>query len=146
MNLAQRIKRKFKKLKLRIYLWEKGVSMFKTPEDILGYEKTCISICRKLIAHEDSKYSIAPLSDKRYIINKKLDIFIIIVDNRVEITNHVCPYVVKLNERDSSKLKRQFDDRVEKIRFDYEKEKHSGINNTLHSILEKLLKDGESEN
>jgi hypothetical protein len=58
----------------------------------------------------------------------------------------VCPYVVKLNERDSSKLKRQIDDRVEKIRLDYEKEMHSGINNTLHSILEKVLKDGESEN
>lgn len=144
MGLSKWLRRKVKKLKLRFYLWERGTSWFKAPEDVVGYEKTCTAICRKLITHKSSKYTIAPLSDKRYIINKDLDIFVVIVDNRVEITNHVYHYIIKLSEKDITKLRKQFDAKVEQIRLEYESEIKSQINNTLSTILEKVLNDNNS--
>ena len=148
MGFTKWLRRKVKKLKLRFYLWERGTSWFKAPEDVVGYEKTCTAICRKLITHKSSKYTIAPLSDKRYIINKDLDIFVVIVDNRVEITNHVYHYIIKLSEKDITKLRKQFDAKVEQIRLEYESEIKSQINNTLSTILEKVLndKDGNDSN
>ncbi len=146
MGLSKWLRRKVKKLKLRLYLWERGSSWFKAPQDVLGYEKTCTAICRKLITHEGSKYTIAPLSEKRYIINKELDIFVVMVDNRVEITNHVYHYIIKLSERDITKLRKQFDDKVEQIRLEYESEIKSQINNTLSTILDKVLKNGKTDN
>ena len=146
MGFTKWLRRKVKKLKLRFYLWERGTSWLKTPEDLVGYEKTCTAICRKLITHKNSKYTIAPLSEKRYIINKDLDIFVVIVDNRVEITNHVYHYIIKLSEKDITKLKKQFDSKVEQIRLDYESEIKSQINNTLNTILDKVLNDKDSDN
>ena len=146
MGFTKWLRRKVKKLKLRFYLWERGTSWLKTPEDLVGYEKTCTTICRKLITHKNSKYTIAPLSEKRYIINKDLDIFVVIVDNRVEITNHVYHYIIKLSEKDVTKLKKQFDAKVEQIRLDYESEIKSQINNTLSTILDKVLNDKDSNN
>ena len=146
MGFTKWLRRKVKKLKLRFYLWERGTSWLKTPEDLVGYEKTCTAICRKLITHKNSKYTIAPLSEKRYIINKDLDIFVVIVDNRVEITNHVYHYIIKLSEKDITKLKKQFDAKVEQIRLDYESEIKSQINNTLSTILDKVLNDKDSNN
>jgi hypothetical protein len=144
MGFTKWLRRKVKKLKLKFYLWERGTNWLKTPEDLVGYEKTCTAICRKLITHKNSKYTIAPLSEKRYIINKDLDIFVVIVDNRVEITNHVYHYIIKLSEKDITKLKKQFDSKVEQIRLDYESEIKSQINNTLSTILDKVLNDKDS--
>lgn len=144
MGFTKWLRRKLKRLKLRIYLWEKGISWLKTPEDVLGYERTCMAICRKLITHNESKYTIAPLSEKRYIINKYLDIFVVIVENRVEITNHVYHYIIKLSEKDITKLKKQFDAKVEQIRLEYESDIKSQINNTLSTILNKVLNDKDS--
>jgi hypothetical protein len=141
MGFTKWLRRKVKKLKLRFYLWERGTKWFKAPEDIMGYEKTCTAICRKLITHKSSKYTIAPLSEKRYIINKDLDIFVVMAENRVEITNHVYHYIIKLSERDITKLKKQFDGKVEQIRLEYESDIKSQINNTLTTILEKVLND-----
>ena len=146
MGLSKWLRRKVKKLKLRFYLWERDASLFKGPdEDDLGYEKTCKAICRKLIIHQASNYSIAPLSEKRYIINKELGIFVVIVDNRVEITNHVYHYIIKLSEKDITKLKRQFDSKVEEIRLEYENEIKSQINNTLNTLLESVLNNGNTD-
>jgi F0F1-type ATP synthase membrane subunit b/b' len=63
------------------------------------------------------------------------------VENRVEITNHVYHYIIKLSEKDSTKLKKQFDAKVEQIRLEYENDIKSQINNTLNTILEKVLND-----
>jgi hypothetical protein len=146
MGFTKWLRRKVKKLKLRFFLWERGTKWFKAPQDVLGYERTCTAICRKLITHNESKYTIAPLSEKRYIINKELDIFVVIVDNRVEITNHVYHYIINLTEKDMNKLKNQFDAKVEQIRLEYESEIKSQINNTLSTILEKILNNDKTNN
>ena len=136
--LKNKIKRLVKRFRVKFYRWEKGASWFKVPSDSTGYENICKAICRKMINHPDSKFTIAPLAHKRYIINKQLDIFIIIVDSKIEITNHVYHYVINLGERDVNKIIEHFDNKVDRIRVQYEEEIKSQIENTLHSIYDKI--------
>ena len=136
--LKNKIKRLVKRFRVKFYRWEKGSSWFKVPSDSTGYENICKAICRKMINHPDSKFTIAPLSHKRYIINKQLDIFIIIVDSKIEITNHVYHYVINLGERDVNKIIEHFDNKVDRIRVQYEGEIKSQIENTLHNIYDKI--------
>lgn len=136
--LKNKIKRLVKRFRVKFYRWEKGSSWFKTPAEPTGYENICKAICRKMINHPDSKFTIAPLSHKRYIINKPLDIFIIIVDSKIEITNHVYHYVINLGERDVNKIIEHFDNKVDHLRVQYEEEIKSQIENTLHSIYDKI--------
>jgi len=70
-------------------------STLKSYEEIEPYEKTAFRICVKVISHPNSEFMIAPMSNKRFIINEELNLFIIIDHIRVEITNHVFDYDVK---------------------------------------------------
>ena len=81
---------------------------------------------------------IAPMSDKRYLKNDDMGIFITMSERRVEITNHVYNYNVKLTERDWERLSYIFDTETDKRRLDYESEVNSQITNSLHSILERV--------
>ena len=101
-------------------------------------EKICKSICYKLINQEDSKFLIAPISGKRYINNKRLDVFVILDERRVSITDHIYHYDVVLCERDWDRITRMYDNRTEKIRQDFEDNVKSQINNSLHQILNKI--------
>ena len=139
MNIIRRwLKRQIKRIKVKFYIWERGKSWLKTPSDVTGYEKISCAIVRKMINHPDSKFTIAPLSGKRYIINKTLDIFVIMEDSKLEITNHVYHYVISLGERDMEKLTNHFNTKVETQRLEYEDQIKSQITNTLHKIYDKI--------
>jgi hypothetical protein len=97
--------RQTKRMKVRFRKWNRNHKVFKAPEIVNGYENISCAIVRKMISHPDSKFTIAPLSEKRYIVNKTVDIFVIIEDGKVEITNHVYHYVVSLGEIDINKIK-----------------------------------------
>jgi hypothetical protein len=107
-------------------------------EEEVSYEKTCFKICLKVISNRDTEFMIAPMSDKRYLKNDTLGIFITMSDHRVEITNHVYNYNVKLNGRDWQRLTYVFDTETDKRRLDYENEVNSQITNSLHTILERV--------
>ena len=98
------VRRQIKRIKVKLHIWERGQKWFKAPKDTTGYENITTAIVRKMINHSDSKFTIAPLSGKRYIVNKTLDIFVIIEDSKVEITNHIYHYVSTLGQRDIEKL------------------------------------------
>jgi len=132
------LKRKIKRLGIKFFMWEKGTKFLKPEGEKTEYEKVCLSICRKLISHPDSKFTIAPISDKKYIINETLGMFVVFQDQKVEITNHVYHYVVRLDTRDSSRLKHMFDNKTESIRINYEDKIKSQISNSLNKILEKI--------
>ena len=72
------LKRQYKRLKVKFYIWERGKTWFKQPNEITGYERITCAIVRQLINHPDSKFTLAPLSGKRYIVNKTLYIYLII--------------------------------------------------------------------
>jgi hypothetical protein len=139
-KLRKWFRRQYKRLKVKLHVWERGTSWFKPPKDTTGYENITTAIVRKMINHPDSKFTIAPLSGKRYIVNKTLDIFIIMEDSKVEITNHVYHYVSSLGERDIEKLRKLYDTKVEDQRTNYEEEIKSQISNTLQAIYDKISK------
>ena len=138
--MKNRIKRFFSRLKLKMYLWTKSPSRVAPSfqEEEVSYEKTCFKICLKVISNRDTDFMIAPMSDKRYLKNDTLGIFITMSDHRVEITNHVYNYNVKLNGRDWQRLTYIFDIETDKRRLDYENEVNSQITNSLHSILDRV--------
>lgn len=130
----------FKRLRKRLFIRFKKFerNMFKDTFEYTGYEVICTAIVRKMINHKDTKYTIAPLSGKRYLVNKTLDIFVIMEDSKVEITNHVYHYVITLPKKNMEKLVNQYDKKVDEERIMYENQIKSQIDNTLHKIYDKI--------
>jgi hypothetical protein len=81
---------------------------------------------------------IAPMSNKRYIRNNELGIFVTLDNYRVEVTNHVFNYNVKLSSRDWERLTYIYDTETEKRRTEMEKEVSSNIKNSLDHVLKRL--------
>lgn len=129
---------RIKRLRVAFIKLERSNTLFKTEHPISDYEKTCAAICRRVINNEHSKFSIAPLSDKKYVINEPLGIFVVIQDTKLEITNHVYHYEVNLNHTTSRRIHNMFDNKTEKIRLEYENQIRSQISNSLQSILKKV--------
>ena len=138
--MKNRIKRFLSRLKIKFYIWSKRSSNIipTYQNEILSYEKTCFKICLKIIQHKDTEFMIAPMSDKRYLKNDDMKIFITMTDHRVEITNHVYNYNVKLHGRDWERLTYIFDLEADKRRLNYEGEVNSQITNSLHNILDQV--------
>jgi hypothetical protein len=121
-------------------------STLKTYEEIVPHEKTAFKICVKLISDKDSEFMIAPMSQKRFIINEKLNLFVIIDWSRVEITNHVFHYDVKLSSRDNERLLYLYDTETEKRRSNTETIIKSNITNTLEKVYQAINKEIEKTN
>jgi len=113
-------------------------STMKTHEEVELHEKTAFKICVKVISHKDSNFMIAPMSNKRYILNETLNLFIIIDYGKVEITNHVFHYDVKLTSRDFDRVIYLYDNETERRRNKSEMEIKSNIKNSLQKVLEKI--------
>jgi hypothetical protein len=133
------LKKLLKRIRVKWLLWTKKTSLMKTyQEEVASYEKTCFKICLKLISNPNSEFMIAPMSQKRYIKNEEFEMFITMDFGRVEITNHIFNYNVKLSERDWQRLIYIFDVETEKRRTETEKEVSSQITNSLDKVLERL--------
>lgn len=128
-----------KRLYLKFYLFfYKKVNAGVGVEDEHEYQKVCLSICRKLITHEDSVFLIAPISGKKYIKNDKLDLFVVMNERHINVTNHTYNYSVFISERDYQRITYLFDQNTEKRKQEYEKKIKSQITHSLHSILDKI--------
>ena len=101
-------------------------------------ERLCKSICYKLINLPDSKFLIAPISGKRYIKNSRLELFVILDDKRISITNHVYRYDVVFTDRDFDRITRMYDNKTETIRQEFENDMKSQIQSSLSTILDRL--------
>lgn len=135
-------KRIYKRFKLRLNKIGRSSAM-KTYEEVELHEKTAFKICVKLISDKDSDFMIAPMSQKRFIINEKLNLFILIDYGRVEITNHVFHYDVKLSRRDYERITYLYDTETEKRRTNTEMTIKSNIKNTLEKVYEAISKETE---
>jgi hypothetical protein len=132
------LKRIFKKFKIRFSTMGRSSLRTNSPEDIEPYEKTAFKICVKVISHPESEFMIAPMSNKRYIINQELSLFVIIDYGRVEITNHIFHYDVKLSRRDFERITYLYDTETEKRRTATEDEVKGNIKNSLVKVYEKI--------
>ncbi len=135
-------KRIYKRFKIRLNKIGRSSAM-KTYEEVEPHEKTAFKICLKLISDKDSDFMIAPMSQKRFIINEKLNLFIIIDFGRVEITNHVFHYDVKLSSRDYERITYLYDTETEKRRSNTERVIKSNIKNTLEKVYDAISKETE---
>jgi hypothetical protein len=138
--MKKMIKRMFTRLWWRYLLWSRKLTTRKNMNVSDDYESISASICRKLMTHENTKFAIAPLSEKRYIINESLGMFIVLEPDMrtVELTNHVYHYTVKMSDKTFKSIANTFDKKVEGIRVKYESEIHNQIQHSLHNVLEKL--------
>ena len=109
-----------------------------TYEEIEPYEKTAFKIVVKMISHKKSDFMIAPMSNKRYNINEELGLFVLIDFGRVEITNHVFHYNVKMSSRDFERITYLYDTETEKRRNITEAEVKSNIKNSLIKVYDKI--------
>lgn len=132
------LKRIFKKFKIRFSTMGRSSLRTNSPEDIEPYEKTAFKICVKVISHPESEFMIAPMSNKRYIINQELSLFVIIDYGRVEITNHIFHYDVKLSRRDFERITYLYDTETEKRRTATEDEVKGNIKNSLVKVYERI--------
>lgn len=128
------MKRLLKKIGIKIY------KLFKRNKrkDVSENEIKAAAICRKLINHPLSKFLIAPVSNKRYIRNEKLRMFIVISDNKIRIVNHVYSYDIVIIESEYQRLEKMFDNKVESMRLKFEEEINSQIEVSLTTIIKKL--------
>ena len=138
-------KRIYKRFKIRLNKIGRSSAM-KTYEEVELHEKTAFKICVKLISDKDSDFMIAPMSQKRFIINEKLNLFILIDYGLVEITNHVFHYDVKLSRRDYERITYLYDTETEKRRMNTEVTIKSNIKNTLEKVYEAISKQTEKNN
>jgi hypothetical protein len=102
------------------------------------HEFKCFKICEKLIHKEDTTLLLTPISEKRYIKNDSLGIFIVIHDGTVKIVNHVYSYTIFMEGVNYEKIISEFNNEVEKRRLQMEKEINSNIKHSLSRILESL--------
>ena len=135
----------YKSFKIRLNKIGRSSSM-KTYEEVELHEKTAFKICVKLISDKNSDFMIAPMSQKRFIINEKLNLFILIDYGRVEITNHVFHYDVRLSKRDYERITYLYDTETEKRRMNTEVTIKSNIKNTLEKVYEAISKQTEKNN
>ncbi len=107
-----------------------------------AHEMECISICKKLIKMEDSILLMTPLTDKRFIKNEKMGIYVIMEKYNVQVINHIYSYSITLGDKSWGKLIDFYNQEIEKRRNQFESEirsniKHS-LKNILHDIEEKI--------
>lgn len=140
IKLKKYIKKKLKVIYVKFLIWNRNKSNFKSEEEVDEYEKISAIICRKLMNRPDTKFSIAPLSEKRYIINESLGMFIVLepYNRDVELTNHVYHYSVRMREKTFKSIAHIFDNKVEAIRLKYENEIKAKIEHSLHNVLDKI--------
>lgn len=131
------LKRWIKRFFVKLNRWSKN-NAFNPKRPLTKNESLCIAICRRLINHADSKFLIAPVSQRRYIKNQTLNLFVVLEENQVSITNHVYHYDVNLTESEYRKLRKLYDLKTESIRQNYEDEIKSQIVHSLSTILEKV--------
>lgn len=103
-----------------------------------SYELDCLKICKKMITRQDSTLLLTPITNKRYIKNDTLAIFIKIDGGIVNVINHKYSYTVPMSDRSITEITNLFNDTVENHRKVMEEEITSNIKHSLQDISKSL--------
>jgi len=98
------------------------------------HELDCLKICKKLINREDSVLLLTPITNKRYIKNDNLGLFITIDGSLIKVINHKYSYVVPMSDRSITEITNTFNYKVEEHRKQMEDEISSNIKHSLRYI------------
>jgi hypothetical protein len=135
--MKKTIVRFFKRFYVKLVIFNRKYSS-DARQPISQTQKMCMSIARKLIRHPNSKFDIAPKSRKRYVTNSEVDLFIILDNRGISITNHVYHYDVILNDRNWNTIIKMYDAKVEELTQKVEDQVMSQIEHSLENILKKV--------
>lgn len=126
----------------KIYIWSaRKLDMdYVQRSNLLPHEGDCVVICKKLVKMRDSVMLMTPLTDKRYIKNERLQIYVIMQNQHVQIINHIYSYSVSLNQRSWKRLIDFYNIEMEERRLGFEEEITSNIKHSLKNILDELDK------
>jgi hypothetical protein len=125
------------KLMFKVYLYLKNKFDPKPP--ITEEEKFCIEITKELIDRESSVLTLAPLSQKRFIKNDELGMFIMIDNRLINIINHIYSYTLVIEDTNSyEEILSNFDKKLDSIRISLETEFRSNIQSSLKNILDSI--------
>jgi hypothetical protein len=127
----------WKKTKISLHRWYRD-RMFNDYIEDTPIQTTAINICRRVMHLPESELLYAPMSQKRYIRNEELGIFIIIKDKQIDVVNHIYHYNVELPFNRINKIVRMFDTETELRRSTYEKQMMSQIGHSLSKILDSI--------
>jgi hypothetical protein len=121
--------------KIFVYLKNKFDPQPPVPEEV----NTCINIVLKVLDYPDTELVLAPISKKRFIVNKKKKMSITVADRSICIINHIYSYTVYVeNDECYDKVLKKFNDRSEAKTIQLENEISSNIKHSLLDILNKL--------
>jgi hypothetical protein len=125
------------RLMFKVYLYLKNKFDPKPP--ITEEEKFCIEITKELINRENSVLTLAPLSQKRFIKNDELNMFIMIDNRLINIINHIYSYTLVIEDTNSyEEILSNFDKKLDSIRISLETEFRSNIQSSLKNILDSI--------
>jgi hypothetical protein len=125
------------RLLFKIYLSLK--ERFDPTPPIPEEEKITIDICSKLLDDPNSKLTIAPLVNKRFVKNKEKDMYIVIHEHTINLINHVYSYSIYVSDSQSYvDIVNKFDKMLDEERLKLEEEIKNNIQHSLSSILNKL--------
>jgi hypothetical protein len=128
---------KFKRL-IQSLVLQTIKSMDYSREKRSSYELECLIICKKMIQRSDSILLLTPLTNKRYIKNDPLSIFITIDGGLINVINHKYSYVVPMSDRSIKEINDIFNSTVENQRKKMEDEITSNIKHSLRDISKSL--------
>lgn len=77
------------------------------------YAGMCMTIAKKLICKEDSILLFTPITQKYYIHNYELGIYMVIDNGVLSVTNHSYSYEVKLTGKNERILTKKFERELE---------------------------------
>jgi hypothetical protein len=127
----------FTRLLFKFYL--KLKDKFDQTPKITDEEKYCVQICLKLLENSSSKLTFAPVSSTRFIVNEDKQMFVVINNHTINITNHVYSYTVYVQESSSyTKVVKRFDTLLEEERQNIQEEIRRNIKHSLQCILNSL--------
>ena len=126
----------------RIYIWmaRKVDIEYVHRQEMMPHEGDCVVICKKLVKMKDSVMLMTPLTDKRFIKNERLQIYVIMQNQHVQIINHIYSYSVSLSYRSWKRLVDFYNLEIEDRRTGFEEEITSNIRHSLKNILDELEK------
>lgn len=108
-------------------------------EDRKDFNCETFSICKRLIAQEESTLLISPISGKRYIKSDDKQLYVIIEPNTVTIVNHAYSYTIAMDSPAFQRLVKVFDFEVERRREEMEAEIKSNVKHSLTQIYQNLV-------
>lgn len=127
----------FTKILYKFYL--KLKDKFDPSPRITDEERYCVQICTKLLENPMSKLTFAPVSESRFIVNEERQMFVVINNHTINITNHVYSYTVYIQDHSSfTKVVKKFDAILEEERQNIQNEIRRNIKHSLETILRSL--------